>query len=404
MGSNGISAYPQPSYTWTPSDRKLLANENALPALSPQRSHEVKSRPTEISYQQGLYSQPDPSSSIPSEQGPRAHQNAAFTTLTFEATTTKSQPRSITSPSIKGSHLRDLCPAPPSGVVAQRGVASPYGPGSLMQPNSLLLDGEQPNHVVGSQGRRGILPSAPGQPPTAQPTAQPADTGAENIAIPVPVKDADGRFPCSQCTKTYLHAKHLKRHLLRHTGERPYICILCRDTFSRSDILKRHFDKCALRRGNPTGASHLSDSKAYANNRRKTKQKSAFGCSNQTDKAGCIKSTGLDSSVARNMPAAENGVPTYPDSRPNEPPVLKCDSHGLILLQGYPAHNHQQQMPVGWHPTGFQNTQPKWIPENAAQINSGTRSPNGFQNMQPHYGYYGPRDKVMQWMEDSPRG
>ncbi len=41
------------------------------------------------------------------------------------------------------------------------------------------------------------------------------------------------------------------------------MCILCRDTFSRSDILKRHFQKCSLRRGNPTGASHLSHSQAH---------------------------------------------------------------------------------------------------------------------------------------------
>ncbi|KAM3467677.1 hypothetical protein MY5147_008697 [Beauveria neobassiana] len=43
-----------------------------------------------------------------------------------------------------------------------------------------------------------------------------------------------------------------------YTGERPYQCVLCGDTFSRSDILKRHFNKCSIRRGNPTGASHLS--------------------------------------------------------------------------------------------------------------------------------------------------
>jgi hypothetical protein len=36
------------------------------------------------------------------------------------------------------------------------------------------------------------------------------------------------------------------------------MCFLCHDTFSRSDILKRHFQKCSIRRGNPTGASHLS--------------------------------------------------------------------------------------------------------------------------------------------------
>src|SRR5436190_2139158 len=36
------------------------------------------------------------------------------------------------------------------------------------------------------------------------------------------------------------------------------MCSLCRDTFSRSDILKRHFQKCSIRRGNPTGLSHLT--------------------------------------------------------------------------------------------------------------------------------------------------
>lgn len=43
---------------------------------------------------------------------------------------------------------------------------------------------------------------------------------------------------------------------------RPYACGLCEDTFSRSDILKRHFAKCSVRRGNPTGASHLTHSRA----------------------------------------------------------------------------------------------------------------------------------------------
>ncbi|KAJ5666920.1 Zinc finger C2H2 [Penicillium macrosclerotiorum] len=165
---------------------------------------------------------------------------------------------------------------------------SPYGPKD--QPRT---------QVVGSQGRRGILPSVPGR---ATPVTNGVNGAAKSTTIPA--KDADGKFPCPHCNKTYLHAKHLKRHLLRRefllfftplpcqkillsldwcfssafvfvrdftandasnldTGDRPYMCVLCKDTFSRSDILKRHFQKCSIRRGNPTGATHLSHPQAH---------------------------------------------------------------------------------------------------------------------------------------------
>jgi uncharacterized Zn-finger protein len=32
------------------------------------------------------------------------------------------------------------------------------------------------------------------------------------------------------------------------------MCTLCSDTFARSDVLKRHFQKCSIPRTNPTGA------------------------------------------------------------------------------------------------------------------------------------------------------
>lgn len=153
--------------------------------------------------------------------------------------------------------------------VAGANGASPYAPKDAPR-----------TQVVGSQGRRGILPSVPGR---ATPVTNGVNgTAAKNTTIPA--KDADGKFPCPHCNKTYLHAKHLKRHLLRRTfllfsllilfvtvwltiiidtGDRPYMCVLCRDTFSRSDILKRHFQKCSLRRGNPTGATHLSHPQAH---------------------------------------------------------------------------------------------------------------------------------------------
>ena len=53
-----------------------------------------------------------------------------------------------------------------------------------------------------------------------------------------------------------------KANITVDTGIRPYSCGLCNDTFSRSDILKRHFLKCSARRGNPTGEHHLSHSRA----------------------------------------------------------------------------------------------------------------------------------------------
>ncbi|KAF2092221.1 hypothetical protein K490DRAFT_32056 [Saccharata proteae CBS 121410] len=142
--------------------------------------------------------------------------------------------------------LHDIRPMPPGGM----GI--PYGTSHLLtQPPILPNQEPEPIHVVGQQGRRGVLPATGGRP-------APNNKSAQNLT-----KNADNKYECPHCAKTYLHLKHLKRHLLRHTGERPYQCHLCKDTFSRSDILKRHFQKCSIRRGNPTGQNHLANSQAH---------------------------------------------------------------------------------------------------------------------------------------------
>ncbi|RDL33655.1 C2H2 and C2HC zinc finger [Venustampulla echinocandica] len=173
--------------------------------------------------------------------------------MMVQSSTAMSHPQPIAPAPAQNRMPQTLRPMPPNGLQHMHpGMSSPYGQGMMM-----LQEMEPPTHVVGSQGRRGILPSAPGRPAPAV-----TGTGSTKNTM-IPAKDADGKFPCPHCTKTYLHAKHLKRHLLRHTGDRPYMCVLCRDTFSRSDILKRHFQKCSIRRGNPTGASHLSHAQAH---------------------------------------------------------------------------------------------------------------------------------------------
>ncbi|KAL2834332.1 hypothetical protein BDW59DRAFT_46408 [Aspergillus cavernicola] len=170
--------------------------------------------------------------------------------------------------------------------------------------------------VVGSQGRRGILPSVPGR---ATPVTNGVNGTAKNTTIPA--KDADGKFPCPHCNKTYLHAKHLKRHLLRHTGDRPYMCVLCKDTFSRSDILKRHFQKCSIRRGNPTGATHLSHPNAHV---KRSQQQAA---------ANAVKP--IQDEVSNNVPPP-NGMsgPTY-----GEAPV-----NGNGMAPARPAYPDHQTM------------------------------------------------------------
>ena len=163
--------------------------------------------------------------------------------------------------------LPEILPMPPRMNGGQMAIFA----GNDSHPH--LEEQPLPSHVVGAQGRRGILPSTVGRPA--------AVVGADLHAskdVPLPPKDEDGKYPCPHCEKTYLHSKHLKRHLLRRrftslcsnypakhdpdTGVRPYSCGLCTDTFSRSDILKRHFQKCSSRRGNPTGQNHLAHSRA----------------------------------------------------------------------------------------------------------------------------------------------
>ncbi|CBX90751.1 similar to RfeC [Plenodomus lingam JN3] len=176
------------------------------------------------------------------------------------------------------------------------------GPGQAMglqhpslYPHPPVLPNQEPEplHVVGQQGRRGVLPTHPGRP---APAAGKAPTTAS--------KNAEGKYECPHCNKTYLHLKHLKRHLLRHTGERPYQCHLCKDTFSRSDILKRHFQKCSIRRGNPTGANHLQHAQQHLQKNRQP--------------SGAEQNSYLNHIGGTSMPYADAG---YAMGMPQMPPV-----------------------------------------------------------------------------------
>lgn len=122
----------------------------------------------------------------------------------------QSRPSSVAGPSppvytSAPTQTRLIRPMPPR----ENGISSIP---STTTPTNQVNGGEEPppTHVVGSQGRRGILPSLEGRP---QAIAG-ANTNGHKAA-PTPEKDDQGKYPCEHCTKVYQHAKHLKRHLLR---------------------------------------------------------------------------------------------------------------------------------------------------------------------------------------------
>lgn len=98
-------------------------------------------------------------------------------------------------------------------------------------------------------------PSATGSSATAQSNNPEYMSALENdpYFIPVqgvlpPSKNGEGRYECQLCVRSYTHAKHLKRHMMRHTGQKPYGCSWCPARFTRPDIRKRHVSKCKVRR------------------------------------------------------------------------------------------------------------------------------------------------------------
>ena len=61
--------------------------------------------------------------------------------------------------------------------------------------------------------------------------------------IPVVDLDNDGierKHRCGECGRTFKEAYHLTRHILIHTGEKPFACSFCEKRFNRKDKLKLH--------------------------------------------------------------------------------------------------------------------------------------------------------------------
>lgn len=45
---------------------------------------------------------------------------------------------------------------------------------------------------------------------------------------------------CSECEKTFTDKLYLKRHMIRHTGRRPFTCSICKKCFTQKAHLRKH--------------------------------------------------------------------------------------------------------------------------------------------------------------------
>lgn len=153
-----------------------------------------------------------------------------------------------------------------------------------------------------------------------------------------------------------------KANTIVDSGVRPYSCGLCNDTFSRSDILKRHFSKCSVRRGNPTGEHHLSHSRATKKSRLEAAAKArAFEDSNFLSSNQSEGTTENEWSPcgAFDLSALRIGASRYSDesqpisSRASRSNSVKAPNGSQSNLRGSSASSYD---PIGYVYSGGQMT------------------------------------------------
>jgi uncharacterized Zn-finger protein len=51
---------------------------------------------------------------------------------------------------------------------------------------------------------------------------------------------------CNVCGKSFYHTGTLNRHMMIHTGEKPFCCVKCGKKFNRKSMYEVHMIKCTL--------------------------------------------------------------------------------------------------------------------------------------------------------------
>lgn len=155
------------------------------------------------------------------------------------------------------------------------------------------------------------------------------------------------------------------------------MCVLCTDTFSRSDILKRHFQKCSVRRGNPTGASHLSNPAAHLKKSQAAAQKAAAAA------ASAAQSPANQQNNSNNAPVSSAAVQPSPYATTMPGSSMPATTTSLPAMSSMPYANGQndskphigQQGPGGLDQSNGANWAMHNGRNNQMMYNSNTASP-----------------------------
>ena len=63
---------------------------------------------------------------------------------------------------------------------------------------------------------------------------------AVSCLLQVDLNIISGRLACHYCPTTFKTTGEVNRHMMIHTGEKPFVCQFCNDAFNRKSNLQRH--------------------------------------------------------------------------------------------------------------------------------------------------------------------